>query len=190
MSFILRKRLLQANPLHGFHWQPCFSFCNILPVLKNRFVRTCAIIFELRRANLGWNNYCKVALATLHTELTWIQDGGCITVNPNSPRLSMPYDTIEVSRCDAYLELCTGGYAHARRPPCQNQLSCLARSKMASIKAVVARCFARFLHCVKVYHNLDHLDVLYMCTVAFDFIRITLKLVFLDIATHVFRSSS
>ena len=34
---------------------------------------------------------CKVALATLHTELTRIQDGGYTAVDPTSPGLSTPY---------------------------------------------------------------------------------------------------
>ena len=101
----------------------------------------------------------------------------------------MPYDTIEVSRRDTYLELCTGGYVRARRPVALPESAVMSGEIQNGVYKGSGRCFAIFLHCVEVYHNLDHLDVLYTCTVAFDFIRITLKSVFLDIATHVFRSS-
>ena len=40
--------------------------------------------------------YCKVALATLRTELTRIQDGGYTAVDPTSPGLSTPYKSFTV----------------------------------------------------------------------------------------------
>ena len=49
---------------------------------------------------------CKVVLATLRIELTRIQDGG---YTPRWTRLHPDYLChIEVSRHDAYLELCKG----------------------------------------------------------------------------------
>ena len=56
-------------------------------------------------------------------------------------RLHLDYlRRIEVSRHDAYLELCTGGmHVQGGLQAHQNQLSRQARSKMESIKAVVFR---------------------------------------------------
>ena len=44
------------------------------------------------------------------------------------------------------------------------------------------RCFARFLRCFEVYHDLDHLDVLYS--------SILLQVGVLNITVHTFRLSS
>ena len=99
---------------------------------------------------------CKVALATSRTELTRIQDGGYTTVDPASPGLSTSYRS--------FTECCIPGavyreYGHAGRPVDLPE-SAVTSSKVKNDKGT-GRCLARFLRCVEVYHDLDHLDVLY-----------------------------
>ena len=54
---------------------------------------------------------------------------------------------------------CVQRYARAGRPVGSPE-SAVTSSKVQN-GVYKGRCFARFLCCVKVYHNLDHLDVLY-----------------------------
>ena len=63
-------------------------------------------VIHMYHSRLGYNaiynhfalrlSDCKVALATLRTDLTWIQDGGYTAVDPTSPRLSMAYQSLTV----------------------------------------------------------------------------------------------
>ena len=80
--------------------------------------------------------YCKVALAALHTELTLYILHTELADTLQWTRLHPDYlRHIKVSRCDAYLELCTGNMCmQIGLKACPNQLLCQARSKMASIK--------------------------------------------------------
>ena len=65
---------------------------------------------------------------------------------------------IKVSRRDAYLELFTRRYAHAGRPVGLPELAVTLGEVQNDVVGVS---LDSSVHCVKVYHNLDHLDVLY-----------------------------
>ena len=116
------------------------------------------LLKTLYKAEISMLDYCKVALATLCTELMRIQDGGYTAVDLTSPGLSTPYQSFTAWCIPSAVY---GEYAHAGRPVG------LPGSTVASIEVQngvykgTGRCFARFLRCVEVYHDLDCLDVLY-----------------------------
>ena len=79
-------------------------------------------------------------------------------MDQTSPRLSMP--------CQSFMAWCMPGavyrgYARAGRPVGSPESAVTSSEVQNDFYKGTGRCFARFLRCVKVYHNLDHLDVLY-----------------------------
>ena len=75
-----------------------------------------------------------------------------------SPGLSTPYQS--------FMACCIPGavyrgYVRAGRPVGLLESAVTSSEVQNGVYKGIGRCFARFLRCVKVYHNLDHLDVLY-----------------------------
>ena len=56
---------------------------------------------------------------------------------------------------------CVQGYAHAVRPVGSPESAVTSSEVQNGIYNGTGRCFTRFLRCVEVYHDLDHLDILY-----------------------------
>ena len=86
-----------------------------------------------------------------------IQNGGYTAVDPTSPRLSTPYQS--VSRRDAYIYLEL--YSCAGRPVGLPESAITLGKVQNGVYKGSGRCFTGFLHCVEVSHDLDCLDVLY-----------------------------
>ena len=113
------------------HFCPKFSksgplaFCSYTCTTASDYTTTTYNQYYIKFSSLSYQNlaahsylslwilYCKVALATLHTELMRIQDGGYIAVDPTSLKLSMPYQSFTVWYVHGTVN---EGYAHARRP--------------------------------------------------------------------------
>ena len=105
-----------------------------------------------------WSCDCKVALTTLRTEMTWIQDGGYTAVDPTSPGLSTPYRSFTAWCIPGAVYR---GYARAGRLVGLPESAVTSSEVQNSVYKGSGGCFARFLCCVRVYYNLGHLDVLY-----------------------------
>ena len=82
----------------------------------------------------------------------------CTAVDPTSPRLSMPYRSFTAWCIPGAVY---GGYARAGRPVGLPESAVTSSEVQNGVYKGTGRCFARFLRCVEVYHDLDRLDVLY-----------------------------
>ena len=87
-----------------------------------------------------------------------IQDGGYTAVDPTSPGLSTLYRSFMVCYIPGAVYR---GYAFAERPVGLPESAVTSSEVQIGVYKSTGRCFARFLCCVEVYHDLDHLDVLY-----------------------------